>query len=194
MWLLLIAHLHGWIIGWLYVLLFYGWATSWRLRIMDLDGEPFILTNEFRQWVVKKRGESGWSWWKWTTTIGRGSLGQPGAFNDQRIIRHEAVHIRQGVDASAKGLVLATIEVMTVGDWWLAWALWGSSWAWQLINFVTALLRHYRERPPFVGWAQHWLVNVMYYESEHERSSYGQTDPHPQGGCSWVELWKISRK
>jgi hypothetical protein len=193
MWLLLIAHLHGWIAGWLYVLLFYGWATSLRPRIRNLDGEPLVLTNEFRQWVVKKRGK-GWSWWRWTSTIGRGCLGQPGAFDDPRIVRHEAVHIRQGVDASFKALAIGAFVWWLTGHWDIAWALWGSAWAWQLTNFLTALFRHHRERPPFVGWFKHWFIRIMYYESEHERSAYGQTDPHPQGGCSWVELWGINRK
>jgi hypothetical protein len=191
-WVLFAVHVHGWLFGWLYVLLFYGWATSFRLSVKTLDGEPLILTNTWRDWVVKERGKSGWSFWKWTTTIGRGMIGQPGAFENEYLVRHEVVHIRQSADQSMRGLILGAIVAQQADNPVLGWALWASAWTWPLTNFVSSLLRNWCPRPAGVAWAAHWLVDLIYRRSEHENSARAQTTPRLGG--SWIEVERGEHK
>jgi hypothetical protein len=160
--LLAVIHLPGLVAGWLWVLLFYPWAAH-KLRIGTLDDEPLMLMASWRPWAARI--------WKYTTTIGRGMVGQPGELS-VRLIRHEAVHVRQSVDRSALALVVGAVVWAATGDLVLGLALWATGWAWQLPNFVTAAAR--------------WGVSRAYRDSEHEKSAYAQSDPWPGGG-SWAE-------
>jgi len=137
-----------------------------------------ILTVQYRPWVPNKAG------YRYSTTLGRLILYNLGhreteAELDERIERHETVHVRQVEDLMLLSFIVGLVVAIghwAKGDvgggslWWLA--IWTSGGLWQIPNFLTAILRY--------GWVG------VYRDSEHERSAYGQTDDWP-GGSSWWE-------
>ena len=89
-----------------------------------------------------------------------------------RIQHHEHVHVRQVEDRMLLSLGVGLVVAFTTGDWWLGLALWASGGAWQIPNFVTAVLRY--------------GLKGVYLGTEHELSAYAQTDART-GGKSWLE-------
>ncbi len=179
--LALTVHLPALVAGWLFVLIFYGWATQ-DLKLGKLMDEPLMLTSTWRNWVVKRRGKSGWRFWKYTTTIGRGWIKQPGRDSDVRLKRHEETHVRQGADLSFLALVLGAVTIYFTGDWKLGIALWCTGWAWQLPNFVTAAMRY-------------GLSNGYRY-SGHEVEAYALTNiiVPADAGMSWAQIFEERRE
>lgn len=160
--LLAVLHLGGWIAGWLFVLLFAGWATR-DLAIETVDDEPLIAVSTWREWVSKV--------WRYSTTIGRGIIFQPHARTDRRIRRHEATHVRQSVDRSVLAFLVGV--GLGISSPAAGLAFWLSGWLWQLPNFLTAAMR--------------FGIRNAYRDSEHERSAYAQTDLGLDGN-SWADL------
>ena len=138
---------------------------------LSYDKDSFALTAEWRPWFAKL--------WKYSTTIGFGIIYHPNG--RQGAIRwHENSHVRQNQDLSVAALIAGVIAGAAAGDpwWWLA--LWLAGPIWMVPNFFTALLRYaHVERKEGVGWFEHWVLEVMYLGSEHERSAYAQDDHKP---------------
>ena len=127
-----------------------------------------ILTLEWRKWVTR--------WWHYSTTVGRVVWFQPDARDaavelDERLERHERTHVRQVEDLMLLSFAIGLVVALS-GNPWLGLGLWFSGGAWQLPNFVTAMLRF--------GWGR------GYRDSEHERSAYAQCDLWPNGESWWT--------
>lgn len=161
------------------------WAAfSWLLGVLSmvfwLAHRPWpvgagILTLEIRPWLAR--------WWRYSTTIGRCIWWQPERIDrkadlDERLERHERVHVRQNEDLMVLSFIVGL--AVAIGHWWFgrwstgAWwwfGLWVSGGLWQVPNFLTAILRY--------GW------RGVYRDSEHERSAYAQTDLWPDGESWW---------
>lgn len=168
------------VVGWLYVLLF-----SWGIDAIRVDKDAVLLGRQ-RDWFHEK--------WGFSTTIARGMLLSKSVWQEadepkNRVREHEDVHLRQFEDAALLGLVLGLIVSAVTGNWlWLL--LWLFSPAFLLPNFVMAFLRHARLRPADRSWVDHWILQTMYRDSEHERSASGQTDGHPN---SWLARRRNNR-
>lgn len=151
------------VVGWSYVLLFtiLFAAHQWRL-----DKETLVLSATWRPWVTKI--------WKYSTTISRGIIYQPSAVSDERTQQHEGVHVRQVEDRSLLGLILgvvvAVLLAVDANPWWSLLGFWVASVAFQLPNFLGAVLRG----------------GHIYRDAEHERSAYAQTDLHHMKDESWL--------
>ncbi len=135
-----------------------------------------VLTLELREWFAT--GEDGKGPWKYSTTLGRTIWWQPGKRDpgeelDERIERHERIHVRQVEDLMVLSFIVGLICGIATGDWLLAFLTWMSGGLWQLPNFLTAMLRY--------GFRS------VYRDSEHERSAYAQTDKWPNGESWWEE-------
>jgi len=186
-------------LGWLFPIIFYWACTDLRF------GEEGVLMATWRDWVLKPRPwlnrikwaagrlyysnpDLGPGWhetadlelatarnlWRYSTTIARGMIFQPNL--SPRTIQHEYVHVRQAEDrvllAFVVSLVVAFVELEPL---WLI--LWITGIAWQLPNFLTAVMRGghvYRGADGRIG-------------PEHERSAYAQTDTHHVKGVSWLD-------
>jgi hypothetical protein len=107
-----------------------------------------------------------------------------------RVEKHERVHVRQFQDYTVLAFFVGYFVVLLTGNWLLGLGLWLSGPFWMLPNFFTALLRNARPRPSGVGWWQHWGINTMYRDSEHERSAYAQTYRHPDDWVTMRVLWR----
>lgn len=138
-----------------------------------------ILSLTWRDWIAKRN--------RYSTTFGRTLFWNPRHREpaetmieelDERIERHERVHIRQVEDKMMLSFIVGL--VVAIGHWahgnagagsawWLG--IWWSGGMWQLPNFLTAMLRY--------GWIG------VYRDSEHERSASGQTDRWPDGSSWW---------
>ncbi len=154
------------------------------------------LTAEWRPWFAKI--------WHYSTTIGRGIIFHPLSNRgkdttlDTRIEFHEDTHVVQLECLMTLSLVLGGVVAAVTGDlvlgFWIHW----SGGAWQLPNFLCAVLRHGPE--PFnADEPRSWIARVMesaYRNSEHERSAYAQTDMigHLMGKpVSWIVLHEMRR-
>lgn len=158
------------------------WAVGGLSMVVWLAHKPKfegagILTLEWREWFAS--GEDRKGWWKYSTTLGRVIWFQPGARDagnseaeqlDERLERHERVHIRQVEDRMLLSFIVGLIvgigfwahgHVGAGFAWWLL--MWASGGLWQLPNFLTAMMRF--------GW------KGVYRDTEHERSAYAQTHP-----------------
>jgi len=149
--------------GWLFPLLMICLGAAKDLRFIG-NG---VLAATWRPWAAKL--------WKYSTTLSRGMVLQ--ADVDERILKHEFVHVRQVEDRLVLALSLALVVSVTTWDWW--WMLlWPTGVAWQLPNFLTAVLRD----------------GHVYRDAEHERSAYAQTDQRLRhNGVSWLDD-HLSRK
>lgn len=152
-------------IGWLFPILMMAIYAAKAPRM-----EPgLVLTAEWRSWVLK--------FWKYSTTISRGIIYQPHhratPKNPRpRLMRHEHVHVRQAEDRTLLALVVALV-VATVAPFPFAVGLWVSGIAWQLPNFLSAVLRG----------------GHVYRDAEHERSAYAQTDERDIAGAEQPVSW-----
>lgn len=149
----------GW--GWVLLARVLGIATDLRWEGLG------VLTAVWRPWVTKL--------WTFSTTLGRGIIyvptrrAQPG-WPWTRIQHHEHVHVRQVEDLMLLSLCVGTCVALASGSWLAGLAIWWSGGAWQLPNFVAALLRG----------------GSPYRDAEHERSAYAQTDDLAGGGM-WLD-------
>jgi hypothetical protein len=172
------------------------------LRLEELG----VLTAVWRSWVVKPRtwlgartrpdgevllDEDGRvvyrNLWRWSTTIGRGIIYQPGARRARpeepltATEDHELVHVRQVEDRMMLSFVVGLAVLLAVGlaggGWPLATVLGGVLWAsggsWQAPNFLSAGIRH------------GFNLEGVYRQAEHERSARAQTSRWCSGK-SWL--------
>ena len=151
-----------------------------------------ILTLEFREWFA--RGRDGKGLWRYSTTLGRTIWWQPGSRDakvelDERIERHERIHVRQIEDlmmlsfmVGAGAAIPMWVAGNTAGGFALWFCIWFSGGLWQLPNFLTAMMRF----GPKNG----------YRDSEHERSAYSRTDLIEQAhvGKSWCTIRQEARE
>lgn len=108
--------------------------------------------------------------WQYSTTVGRGIIFQPDA--DARVHAHEMVHVRQTEDAGLAALFVALLLFVLTHSWLVALLVWVSSEMGFLWFYVAAWLRG----------------GNIYFDAEHERSAFAQTDPWCGGSMSWLEL------
>lgn len=161
---------------------------SFRSLRMERTG---ILTTFWRPWFS--------NFWKFSTTLGRGILyhpshRDPSVEDDERIEQHERIHVAQVEDLMFLSFFVGLITSIVTEDVLFGFLLWVSGGAWQLPNFVTAVLRHGHlvKKPEGVGFfasiksilSQIFLI--AYRDSEHERSAYAQTDVL---GLSALDSW-----
>lgn len=145
-----------------------------------------VLTARTRGWAAR--------FWGFSTTLGRAILYHPTAYDntpeiDSRVERHEFVHLRQWEDACVWAFVGGLCSA-GLAAWWGSltvaqfFAVWGIIWLLspltKVTNFVTAVLRH--------GW------KGIYWDTEHERSAFAQTDLIRHLGKSWEEVRDEVRK
>ncbi len=141
--------------------------------------EPgWVLTAQWRPWFDKI--------YLFSLTLGRGIIYKPDWRDDPtevntQLERHERVHIWQMEDNLFTAAILAIVIYLVLGDWILAVSVWASGIAWQAPHFVTAGLRF-----------KDFSIMGLYYNAEHERSAYAQTDLCRAMGKSWQELRELS--
>jgi len=160
--------LYGWSIVMLSLLLFFAHKPKFA---------PYgVLTAQWRPWFAKK--------WKYSTTFGRGIIyhpkiddGTPDIINSQ-VEKHEMVHIRQAEDRIILALIIGLVVFLVTKNWILGLGLWMSGAAWQLPNFLTAVLRG----------------GHVYRDTEHERSAYAQCATTPEDGKSWLDKHLESKR
>lgn len=179
------------LVGYLYWLVFAGWATH-RFRF-----DPMNWTAEavWRDWVARKPwrflgcirwplgrlheidGKPHRTLWKYGTTLGFGIIYHPNAIpegdtteSDTAHERHEDVHVRQKEDMSWAAFIVAILTGAAAGDFWWFLGIWASAILWMTPAYITAVLRG--------GHA--------YRDAEFERAAYAQTDTRPDGS-SWIE-------
>lgn len=192
------AFMVGWaLLGWLYV------ALACVLFLADIKSIRFeshaIVTAKWRPWFAKV--------YPFSTTLGRGIVFYPGVRDaekplDDRVERHERVHVWQMEDISFRFLLVGLLVGLVTDDWLLGLFLWLSAPAWLVTNFVMALLRfsHNAEWPKdeglsgwkrFTKFAKHLAIDIAYRDSDHERSAYAQTAT--MGGDSWWQFRERQR-
>lgn len=145
-----------------------------------------VLTVKARDSVAKV--------WGFSTTIGRGILYHPLAYDETAAIdspteRHEFVHIRQYEDECAwgflGGLICALILLsagLDAGQFFATWAtIWFLSPLTKLPAFLTAVLRY--------------GPRGIYLDAEFERSAYAQTQiiTSVEVGSDWSQLRDAQR-
>lgn len=124
---------------------------------------PFVLKAPWREWFAKR--------YKYSTTVSFGMGIQPGLLSDAALLKHERVHVRQGIDRCLLAFMVASIALAV--DPWLALGIWGSAPAHQLPNFLGVLVRG---------------DGHVYRDAQHERSAYAQTDEWAvPPGKSWLD-------
>jgi hypothetical protein len=169
------------LVGWLWCVLacLLQFADLKKLRF---DG-PGVLTSEWKPWFAKV--------YRYSTTIGRAIIFYPGS--KERVRRHEQTHLDQVEDLMLLSFLVGLVVALTTGNWLLGFLLWFSGGAWQVPNFLMAMLRygHHLKWPAdgsFFGKLKQVLsdlfIGIAYRDSEHERSAYAQTDVGPDG-LSW---------
>jgi hypothetical protein len=179
-----------------------------------------ILTLEFREWFAS--GKDGEGPWNFSTTIFRTVWWNPGVRStapgdveedgeikigveelkamelDNRVERHERVHIRQMEDEGFKGFFVGLLIAGMLWDFgwfaegWQPFLVWMFFWMLfplsQVFHWVTPPLRYgIRGRREDEKW-HHWFkraFDVCYRDSEIERSAYAQTDRWPDGESWW---------
>lgn len=183
------------LLGWAWVALAVGlFFADYKTLRYEHDG--MLVTAEWRSWFAK--------FYRYSTTVGRGVIYYPGVRDasdglDERVERHERVHIWQKEDISFRFLLVGILVTAWTGDWGLGIFLWLSAPLWMITNFGTALLRfsHNAEWPKtdenglkkFFKFMHHLFVDIAYRDSEHERSAYAQTAL--LGDQSW---WQFREK
>ncbi len=140
--------------GWLLLLCVIGLA-EWKA--IRFQGAAVLTTKWKPRWAAK---------FGFTTTVGRAVIYDPSWYDatiavDNRVEKHEFVHIAQIEDLMVLSFVVGLVAAVVTGSWQLGALLWWSGGAWQLPNFVTAFIRY--------GW------KGAYRDTEHERSAYAQT-------------------
>jgi len=156
------AVLYGWTVVALALALFFAHKPKFA---------PYgVLTAVWRPWWAKI--------WKYSTTFGKGIIYHPRIADDtpdvinNRVEKHEMVHVRQAEDRILLALLIGVTVTIVTGNWILGLALWVSGTAWQLPNFLTAVLRG----------------GHIYRDTEHERSAYSQcTERGRKDGQSWLD-------
>lgn len=184
------------LLGWLWVLLacvlFFADFKTLRFE------EHAIVTAEWRSWFAKI--------YPYSTTVGRGIIFYPGVRDakdalDERVERHERVHVWQMEDISFRFLLVGILVGACTGDWLFGFLLWLSAPIWMITNFGMALLRfsHNAKWPEgdqngfkkFLAFMRHLFVDIAYRDSDHERSAYAQTAL--MGGDSWWQMRERQR-
>lgn len=185
------------LLGWLYVVLCCTFFFA-DFKTLRWEGDGMLVTAEWRAWFAKI--------YRYSTTLGRGIVFYPGARDakdalDDRVERHERVHVWQMEDISLRFLLVGLCVTACTGDWVLGLCLWLSAPIWMITNYGTALLRfsHNAEWPKEGKWykkplsfLRHLFVDIAYRDSEHERSAYAQTAMWP-GGESWWQCRERQR-
>ncbi len=157
-----------------------------------------VMTMEWREWFAT--GRDGKGPYQYSTTILRLIVWNPGARDDaeeldDRVERHETVHLRQFEDAAVQGFVLGL--ALATAQWTFGWyaEAWQPALVWELVwlamplmafaNWITAVMR-FGVAPKREGrsWFDR-IFDVAYRDSEHERSAYAQTDRWPNGESWW---------
>lgn len=153
-------------VGWGWVLLMCAIRAAGDLGWETSSPEVGVLTAVWKPWAAAR--------WPYSTTLGRGIIYSPGERNEPwtRTQQHEHVHVRQVEDQMMLSFVIGLV-VLTQGSPLLGVVLWLSGGAWQLPNFLTAVLRG----------------GNVYRDTEHERSAYAQTDELHDGKDSWLASW-----
>lgn len=182
------------LLGWFWLILSCALSMA-RISTVRFESN-LVLTTEWRPWFAK--------FWKYSTTLGRSKIFYPGARDpavemDERIEKHEQVHVAQVEDLMLLSFLLGLIVFARTGDFYLGMGIWVSGGAWQLVNFVTAIFRygHLLKLPAGTRWQKvksiiPAVVEIAYGDSEHERSAYAQTDLIADGK-SWSDLRDIAR-
>jgi hypothetical protein len=170
-WLLLLVALPTALGSWLLLTLLILFGFAHRPRWAP----GLLFTAAWRPWVPTR----------FSVTLGRAVVFTPLAYDDtaaadNRVERHEAVHVRQAEDENAKALLLGGATWLVTGNHWLALAIWCSGGLWLFLHNVTAVLRY-------------GLANG-YRDAEHERSAYAQTDLPRALGKTWEELREEARR
>lgn len=129
-----------------------------------------ILKLYWRPWLAKR--------WGYSTTLGRTIIYRPTASetpdpHDERVERHELVHVRQLEDSSFRALVVGIVVAAGTGDWWWFPLLWLSGGFLFGVAYITAAIRY--------------GIGNAYRDAETERSAYAQTDGADRTGpdASW---------
>jgi hypothetical protein len=164
--------------GWLLFVPTLPWSlTVWGLGLLSV---VLGLANGIRWkpagWMTLVWRPVVASRWHFSTTLGRVTwfhpdhhdIGTPGGL---RILRHEAVHVRQVEDAMLLSILVGLGAWAWSGSWGLGLVIWASGGAWQLPGFLTAAIRY--------GW------KGIYRDHEAERAAYSQTDYWPGGSSYW---------
>lgn len=121
-----------------------------------LHVEDGIFWATWRDWWAQK--------WRYSTTATRGIILHPNHEQNDGVIFHEMVHVRQAEDLCAHGLLAAILAALW-GQWWLAFWLWHIAPAGHLLNYLMA-----------------WLRGLdPYYGAEHERAAYAQEELRESG-------------
>lgn len=171
------------LVGWLWCVLACLFQFA-DLKKMRFEGAG-VLTSEWKPWFAKL--------YPFSTTLGRAIIFSPGVRENARVRRHEQIHMDQVEDLMLLSFLVGLVVGLCTGNWLLAFLLWFSGGAWQLPNFLMALLRYghlvtWPKEGFFFGRLKKFLSNlfmgVAYRDSEHERSAYAQTDTGPDG-LSW---------
>lgn len=157
----------------------YGWLVVIFSMIFYMAHKPKftyygVLTAQWRPWFAER--------WNYSTTFGKGIIYHPSSLTsmgivDRRIEQHELVHVRQAEDRTVLALIIGLIVFAVTGNWILGLILWMSGTAWQLPNFLTAVLRG----------------GHIYRDTEHERSAYAQTDVR-DGVKSWLDYHLFKKR
>lgn len=169
-WILFVVALPTALASWLVIaLLGLGFARRYRWA------PGLILTACWRAWVPTR----------FSVTLGRAVVYTPEAYDDtaaadNRVERHEAVHVRQAEDENAKALLVAIAVYAVSRSWPLALAVWCSGGLWLFVHNLTAVVRY--------------GISNGYRDAEHERSAYAQTDLPRALGKSWEELRDSARE
>lgn len=145
----------------------------WLAHRPSMD-RRLILQMSWRPWVEKR--------WRYSTTLGRTIWFQARHRDDERVQRHELIHVHQ-VEALLLlsllvGLLHGLLDYRETSAWLEGALIWCSGGVWQLPNYLAAGLRH--------GWKH------AYRDAEHERSAYAQTDWN-DGSKSWWDKREAKR-
>jgi hypothetical protein len=152
------------LVGYMWVLLMFCTYAAHNLRMEEYG----LLTAEWRPWAANI--------WRYSTTLGRGIIYWPGVRRAKpemelgRTERHERVHVRQVEDLMFLSFAVGLVAALASGNWLLGFGIWTSGGAWQLPNFLAAVMRG----------------GDIYRDTEHERSAYAQTDVLANGGA-WLD-------
>ncbi len=181
---------YGCTIGW-------GWLTLCVVGFFahKIAWGPYgVLTAQWRPWFAKR--------YRYSTTLGRAIIYHPDVADgtpnkiDTRVEQHEWVHIRQCEDLMVRSCLLGLALWAITGNVYLMVGVWFSGGPLQIINSFTSLLRNWRSRPVeytgWSGWWRHWVIDVMYRGSEHERSAYAGTNiiESKHVGKSWLQVFE----
>jgi len=172
-WILFVTSLPGVVVGYAWLLLLcLLFVAEWRSLMFQGAG---VLVARTRPKAAR--------FWGFSTTVGRAILYHPNIYDgtrelENRVERHEFVHIRQFEDDLLRSLLTALVIWFATGSAW-SLLLWPAGLLAMVPNFITAVLRF--------GW------KGIYRDTEHERSAYAQTDIVYVAGKGWDELREEER-